>query len=101
MLEKSVISWKCSGSISWTSYMYLPETKSIANVQHNCDLRRKCSAKVSESAITNIHDLREVHVQCLTVITTLQAVHRFCGILALEIGSTQLQRALEKFTIQY
>ncbi|GBL53215.1 hypothetical protein AVEN_191897-1 [Araneus ventricosus] len=40
--EKCVSSFKCSDSISWILNMYLPQTKSAANVRHIYDLRGKC-----------------------------------------------------------
>ncbi|GBM19271.1 hypothetical protein AVEN_259859-2 [Araneus ventricosus] len=82
MQEKSISSWKCSDSISWTLYMHLPQTKSVTNIRHTCDLREVLS-KSGRHAISDTLALREVHVQCLPVITALQATYRFSGVLPL------------------
>ncbi|GBM19272.1 hypothetical protein AVEN_259859-1 [Araneus ventricosus] len=99
MQEKSISSWKCSDSISWTLYMHLPQTKSVTNIRHTCDLREVLS-KSGRHAISDTLALREVHVQCLPVITALQATYRFSGVLPLVVCPTQigrLQRALENW----
>ncbi|GBN54934.1 hypothetical protein AVEN_227631-1 [Araneus ventricosus] len=94
MQEKSISSWKCRDSISWTLYMHLPQTKFDTS-----PISGEVLSKSVRQSINNTLALREVHVRCSTVVTALQAAYCFSGIFTLAICPTQLHQALE--TIQY
>ncbi|GBM06682.1 hypothetical protein AVEN_190896-1 [Araneus ventricosus] len=91
MQDKLISSWKRSDSISWTLYMTADQERCYST---HLRFEGKVLSKSVRQAISNTLALREVHVQCITVITALQAAYRFSNLLPLVICPTQLQQAL-------